>query len=370
MVEAWWGHGVFVNANGLAKLGMTDAVKDPEGGHFDRDAAGHLTGLMEEEAGNEIRRRLSDEAGVPASVRAFKAYAQRRLSEGVTSVQIMATNQRLSYLEKTFVDADTPLRVRIMRFPMPQEDKRVGERPGTGEEILSPRVRVAGVKFVLDGTPIEELAYQTKDYADKPGWRGRPNYSVNFIDQQLKLSLSGKDQLMLHIVGDAMTDEVMNEMEKLAPAATWKPLRVRFEHGDGFTTPERMARANKLGIVIAQPRPGRPWKSLSDAEIPLAYGSDVGMSPWLIFDVMTDSKNPQAVSRETALHMMTAGSAYAEFQENRKGTLRAGSLADIVVLSQDVSGPTAAPVMATHSVLTIIGGEIAFQSSESKISAK
>ena len=370
VVEAWWGHGVFVNASGLAKLGIMDSVKDPEGGHFDRDATGHLTGLLEEEAGNEIRRRLSDEAGVPASMQEFKTYAQRRLAEGVTSVQIMATNQRLSYLEQTFVGANTPLRVRIMRFPMPQEDERVGEKLGTGEEILSPRVRVAGVKFVLDGTPIEELAYQTKDYADKPGWRGRPDYSVAFIDQQLKLALNGKDQLMFHTAGDAITDEVMDEMEKIAPATAWKPLRLRFEHGDGFTTPERMARAIRLGIVIAQPRPGRPWKSLSDAGIPLAYGSDGGMSPWLIFNVMTDPKNPQAVSREVALRMLTVGSSYAEFQEKQKGTLRAGSLADIAVLSQDVSEPTVAPVMATHSALTIVGGKIAFQTSELHVSAK
>lgn len=366
MVYAWWGHGVIVNANGLAKLGITDAVIDPEGGHFDRDSSGHLTGLMEEEAGNEMRRRLSDEADPADSVQALKAYAQRRLAEGVTSVQVMATGQRLSYLERIFMNADTPVRFRIMRFPMAREDKRVGERLRTGEEILSPRVRVAGVKFVLDGTPIEELAYQTKEYPDKPGWRGRPNYSVAFIDQQLKTALTGKDQLMLHIVGDAMTDEVMDEMAKLAPAAAWKPLRVRFEHGDGLTTPERMARAAKLGIVIAQPRPGRPWKALSQAGIPLAYGSDGGMGPWLIFSVMTDLKNPQAVPAETALRMMTIGSSYAEFQEMRKGSLRAGALADIAVLSQDVSKPTAMPAMATHSMLTIVAGKIVFQTDELK----
>ena len=244
------------------------------------------------------------------------------------------------------------------------EDARVGEKLGTGEEILSPRVRIAGVKYVLDGTPIEELAFQTKDYADKPGWRGRPNYSVAFIDRQLKLALNKKDQLMLHIVGDAMTDEVMDEMEKLAPAEAWHSLRVRFEHGDGFTTPERMARARKLGIVIAQPRPGRPWKALEAAGIPLAYGSDGGMDPWLMFSVMTDPKNPQAIPTDDALAILTSGSAFAEFQEKNKGLLMPGMLADIAVLSQDVTNHPPAPVPATHSVLTIIGGTVAFQSAE------
>lgn len=364
IVSSWWGHGAILNSNGLAKLKLTDAVKDPDGGHFDRDAAGHLNGLLEEEAANEVKRGLADESGVEPAIKAFHGYAQRRLAQGVTTVQVMATNQRLSYLEKTFAQPDDPLRIRIMRFPMALEDARVGEKLGTGEELLSPRVRVAGVKYVLDGTPIEELAYQTKDYPDKPGWRGRSNYSVAFIGRQLKLALNGKDQLMLHIVGDAMTDEVMDEMEKLASADTWRPLRVRFEHGDGFTTRERMERARKLGIIVAQPRPGPPWKALEAAGIPLAYGSDGGMDPWLMFSVMTDPKNPQAIPAEDALAILTSGPAFAEFQETKKGRLAPGMLADIAVLSQDVTKQPQAPLPATHSVLTIIGGAVAFRSPE------
>ena len=364
IVSSWWGHGAILNTRGLATLKLTDSVTDPEGGHFDRDAAGHLTGLLEEEAANEVKRGLADESGVEPSIKALHVYTQRRLAQGVTTVQVMATNQRLSYLERTFAQPDDPLRIRIMRFPMAREDARVGEKLGTGEEVLSPRVRVAGVKYVLDGTPIEELAYQTRAYPDKPGWRGRSNYSIAFIDRQLKLALDGKDQLMLHIVGDAMTDEVMDEMEKLAPAETWLPLRVRFEHGDGFTAPQRMARARKLGIVVAQPRPGRPWKALEAAGIPLAYGSDGGMDPWLMFGVMTDPKNPQAIPTEDALAILTSGSAFAEFQEKRKGRLEPGMVADIAVLSQDVTKHPQARLPATHSVLTIIGGSVAFRSVE------
>jgi predicted amidohydrolase YtcJ len=357
-------HGAILNSRGLAKLKLTDAVKDPKGGHFDRDAGSHLTGLLEEEAANEVKRGMADDTGVEPSLKAFHGYAQRRLAQGVTTVQVMATNQRLSHLEKTFAQPDDPLRIRIMRFPMALEDARVGEKLGTGEEVLSPLLLVARVKYVLDSTPIEELAYQTKDYADKPGWRGRSNYSVAFIDRHLKLALNGKDQLMLHIVGDAMADDVMDEMEELAPSEIWRPLRVRFEHGDGFTSPERMSRARKLGVVVAQPRPGRPWKALEAAGIPLAYGSDGGMDPWLIFSVMTDPKNPQAISTDDALAILTNGSAFAEFQETRKGRLAAGMLADVAVLSQDVTTHPQAPVPATQSVLTIIGGSVAFRSAE------
>jgi predicted amidohydrolase YtcJ len=267
ILQSYVGHGAILNTLGLAKVGISDdSTEDPPGGHYDRDVDGHLTGLLEEYAAGAIWRRLSDQAGIPAAIGEFRIYAQGRLEQGVTTVQVMATNQRLENLAKTFVQADEPIRLRIMRFPIPAEDSLSGDHTGSGEQIFTPLIRVAGIKRVMDGTPGDgQLAFQTKDYPCRPGWRGRPNFSVDFIDAQLKNALNGKDQLMMHIVGDAMTDEVMDEMEKLAPAEKWRPLRVRFEHGDGLTTPERMARAKSLGIVIAQP----PQAASSHAPEPL-----------------------------------------------------------------------------------------------------
>lgn len=361
-LAAWWGHGILLNTPGLAKLGIDNSIRDIPGGHYDRDAHGHLTGLLEENTGNAIRRRLYSQMGVGPAIPPFREYAMQRLEQGVTSVQVMATNQKLSELEKVFVQAETPLRLRIMRFPMPAEDVLDKERTSTGEQVLTPLVRVAGVKWVLDGTPIEELAYQTKDYADRPGWRGRPNFERQFIEEQLRAALNGRDQLIFHIVGDAMTDQVLDQMEKLAKAELWRPLRVRFEHGDGFTTPERMERAKRLGIVIGQPRPGRPFRALLAAGVPLAYGSDAGMAPFFMFARMTDAHDPNSISREQALAVLTSGSAYAEFKEKEKGTLAPGMLADIAVLSQDAMTAPIDKLPGTKSILTIVGGKVVYRS--------
>jgi predicted amidohydrolase YtcJ len=363
ILDSWWGHGVILNSQGLARLNIGDSVQDPPGGHFDRDPDGRLTGLAEESAGNAIKLLLSHTyTGIPATVENLRAYAQRQLSEGVTTVQIMGTNETLDDYRQTLVQADTPLRLRLIRFPIPDATGRLNENPGAGEETLTPLVRISGVKWVLDGSPLEELAYLTTDYTDRPGWRGRPNYSREFIDRQLMAALRGKDQLMLHIVGDAMTDEVLDEMEKLAPPEQWRPLRVRVEHGNGFSTPARDERAKKLGIVIAQPRPGQPFRALLDAGIPLAYGSDGGMAPFFMFARMTLPGNPNSLSREQALAILTSGSAFAEFQENRKGRLAPGMLADIAVLSQDVMTAPASALPETRSVLTLVGGKIAYRS--------
>ena len=158
LLDARWGHGLILNTEGLKRLGIDDAVKDPQGGHFDRTPDGHLTGLAGEYAGNAIKRRLVTEAGVPASVAAFGAYAKRRLAEGVTTVQIMGTNETLDEYRQTLVQADVPLRIRLIRFPMPDEDRRVGQTYNSGEETLTPLIRISGVKWLMDGTPLEELA--------------------------------------------------------------------------------------------------------------------------------------------------------------------------------------------------------------------
>jgi predicted amidohydrolase YtcJ len=361
---AWWGHGVVLNSQALAALHLDDNVKDPPGGHYDRDSQGHLTGLAEEYAGAWIKRRLSMQNGVPATIAPLRQYAQQRLREGVTSVQLMSTEQPLSTFPATLRQANIPLRVRVMRYRLPDEDERANEIYVPGEQIISSRARISGVKYVLDGTPMEQLAWSLTDYPGRPGWRGRPNFPPDFIEAQLRQALLGKDQLILHITGDAMADEVLGLMEKLAPPERWRPLRVRFEHANPLDDPARVARAHQLGIVIAQPRPTLAFRATLQAGIPLAYGSDQGMAPFFIFARMTDPKNPNAITREQALTALTATPAYAEFEEKEKGTLAPGMFADIAVLSKDVTTAPNEALPATKSVLTIIGGKIEYESTE------
>jgi len=361
---AWWGHGVILNSQALSELHLDDNAKDPPGGHYDRDSQGHLTGLAEEYAGAWIKRRLSMQNGVSATITPLREYAERRLKEGVTSVQLMSTEQPLSTYRDTLLQANIPLRVRVMRYQLPGEDERAHEVYIPGQQVIAPRARIAGVKYVLDGTPMEQLAWSSTDYAGRPGWRGRPNFSPEFVTAQLRQALIGKDQLILHITGDAMADEVLEIMEKLAPPERWRPLRVRFEHANPLDDPARASRAHRLGIVIAQPRPTLAFRTAFQAGIPVAYGSDQGMSPFFILARMTDPKNPNAVTREQALTALTATPAYAEFEETEKGTLSPGMLADIAVLSQDATTAPTEALPATSSVLTIIGGKIEYRSAE------
>jgi hypothetical protein len=88
------------------------------------------------------------------------------------------------------------------------------------------------------------------------------------------------------------------------------------------------------------------------------------MAPFFMFGIMTQPGNPQSISREQALSILTAGPAHAEFEEKTKGTLAPGMLADLAVLSQDVMTATPDKLPSTHSVMTIVGGKIAYTSPE------
>jgi predicted amidohydrolase YtcJ len=106
-----------------------------------------------------------------------------------------------------------------------------------------------------------------------------------------------------------------------------------------------------------------PLRSLIEAGIPVALGSDGPMNPFLnIMFAITDPSNPpEAITREQAVRAFTHGSAFAEFAEQEKGSIRPGKLADIAVLSQDVFGVPVSDLPGTHSVLTIVGGRVAYE---------
>ena len=355
VLSAWWGHGVVLNARGLALLNLNHRTPDPLGGRLERDASGRITGKLEEYAGWRVLQRLQSTASDAAQQAHWRAYADRRLREGVTSVQAMAGDQTPAALARALHRADLPIRFRLIRFPMSVEEASHADAWKKLRSRLPPLTRVSGVKWVLDGTPIEGLAFQSQPNRDRPGWRGRPNFTTEHLRVQLARALAGGEQLHLHAVGDAMAGLVLDEMERMAPPERWRRARVRLEHANGIVGPE-LERSKRLGIVLAQPRPTAPIGGWLRAGVPVAYGSDMGFPPFAMLAAMTSEKNPGAITREEGLAVLTRWPAYAEFAEAEKGLLTPGMLADIAVLSQNVMKVPAALLPATKSLLTIVGG--------------
>jgi len=381
-LTSFTGHGVLASTAALRALGVPDEPEDPAGGRFERLAGSRrANGVIREYAQWGLERKLYRAEGPAAAAEAWRDKAAEAVRLGVTTIQNMSDALPASEAADAAVAAEVPIRVRQIRFPMTDATGRrtADERAAWSSKIG--RVTVSGFKWILDGTPIERGAAMRSDYGDRPGERGRLNFSDAEIRKILEEAKASGEPLMLHCAGDEAAAAVLRQMEATGGERAWSKRRLRIEHGDGLME-DLWPAARRLGVVVVQnpshftfaemfvrrlggeraPR-YQPVKSLTAAGIPLAIGSDGPLSPFL--NLMWATTNPnhpaEALTREQAVVAYTRGSAYAEFAENEKGTLRPGYLADLAVLSQDVFTIAAEKLPATESVLTMVGGRVVYE---------
>ena len=362
LLWSWWGHGYVLNTAALRALDIADTAPDPLGGWYERDSTGSLTGRLDEYAAWGAIRHVYSMLPEKDLVSGLRAFADSSLRMGVTTVQDMAGYFDPALTMRVLRNARLPIRVRVIRWSIPDAHGRnEAEWSIAGGNQAGSRVYLSGRKWVLDATPIDQFALMRHAYAGRPGWFGRLDFPMDTVRAILSAALAPRAaQLHLHIVGDSTTELVLSAMESIAPPSVWRARRVRFEHGDGVTGTQ-VARARSLGIVIAQPRAGRPLRTWLAAGLHLAYGSDNLRNPF--FNMMAavtgrGADHAEAMTREQAVTTYTRGSAYAEFTEREKGTIAPGMLADLAVLSQDIFAIPPQALPGTTSVLTIVGGRI------------
>lgn len=374
----WTGHASLLNTPALQKLGIREDEPNPEGGMYVRSQSdGKLTGMVFEFAQFRLVRHFSELASEQEAVQQLHEFFDGAARWGITTVQNMSNPVSAERCVALFQKAPPPIRVRVMWFGLTGEHGRLIQEGRDLPAHPAPLVTVSGTKWILDGTPIEHSAAMRKPYADRPATSGELNFSQKEMEDMLRESLQSGDQLIVHVVGDRTIETFLNAMDATGGEKVWSKRRVRFEHGDGLM-PDLLPRAKRLGVVevqnpthlaldLARWGSGRaehnmPMRSLLDARIPLAIGSDGPSNPYLNIMLATtyDGKPAEALTREQAVTAYTLTSAYAEFAETEKGSLEPGKLADLAVLSQDIFKVSAGDLPKTESVLTIVGGKIVY----------
>jgi hypothetical protein len=381
---AWSGHGVILNSRALRTLGIDDTAADPPGGRYEREPGSQrLTGLLEEYAVMQARRRLCSMQPESVLVASLRVEGQQFAPFGITSVQNMAGELEPALFMRVAKAAELPVRLRMISFPIASAagnvpgDWRAERLPGApARNSAGGTVTASGVKLILDGTPIERLAAHRRPYRDRPGYFGRLNFPPDTIRALLLDARARREQPLLHAGGDSTLAIVLDLMERNGRSG-WTAMRVRLEHGDGLA-PDLLARAHPLGVVLVQNpshlatpvfaerfEPGilagfLPLRSVIAAGVPLALGSDGQVNPFLniLFATTHPTRPEEALTREQAVVAYTRGSAYAEFAEHEKGTLAPGMLADLAVLSQDIFSVAPEALPATRSLFTLVGGRI------------
>lgn len=387
-INGWSGHGAVLNSRAMRETGLLDA-RDPLGGSLDRDAAGRTTGRIDEYVIYATKRRLASARGDSLFAASIQRYGERMLALGITSVQDMAGAYDLR-MARAVVARNGAMRVhhRVIRLPIPAGRGIISSdwRVAGPDTVLAPTMHVSGVKWILDGTPIERLALMRQPYADRPGWYGRANFPFDTLRVILRDALRRREQPMLHAVGDSTIALVIAAMRAEAPDSAWRALRPRLEHADALGR-DQLGDLRKLGMIVVQ-NPAHlaipaimhtRWgserlqrsdmmRSLLDSGVTVAIGSDGPVSPGL--NIMLATLHPnvpaEALTREQAVIAYTRTAAFAAFADGERGTLAPGRLADLAVLSQDIFTLPPDRLPATTSVLTMLGGRILYESAAAK----
>jgi predicted amidohydrolase YtcJ len=384
------GHTIFVNSRALTLAGVTEQTPDPTGGRYGRDASGHLTGLVADTA-TKAFYDLIPENVTRDDMRAAAAYISKLFtSKGVTSA--CDADARPDAVQG-YQDARDAGELRFRTYCLIsvgdlQHFMDAGIHSGFGDEWL----RVGGVKQYADGSISERTAWLSRPYLDMPN-----NYTglqVNLREKLLETSRKAHAagwQLATHANGDLAIDEILGVYEQVQQEKPRRDPRFRIEHCT-LLNDSLIRRMAALKVIPApfscyvyfhgdvmhfygeeRTRHMFPMRSFLDAGLRPTDASDYTASPsdpmmWLQSQLTrTDPQGNvwganQRITLEEAIRCGTLNGAYASFEDNVKGSISPGKLADLIVLDQDPFKTDASALMKIKVERTMVGGRWVFES--------
>jgi predicted amidohydrolase YtcJ len=375
-------HAWIMNSAALAQAGIREGQPDPLGGRFERSPDGRLTGVVREYAAFDVERTFADQTSEADALSELRKTFSEAVKWGITTIQDMSNDMPPERCVALLEKMPTPIRVRVMRMPGTTPAGRDIQEGRPVPRSSNPLITVSGIKWMLDGTPVEGT-FAPRDDPATVGYfvlHEQLTFPKDQIASMLRETLHDDDQLLVHVSAYPPAAAMVDAMQSAGGMQIWTKRRVRFEHGDGLT-PDLIPRVKELGIVVVQnpshltvanlnPDLGgifenlklQPLRSLLAAGIPVALGSDGPTNPYLniMFASLDPNRPSEAITREQAVIAYTLTSAYAEFAEKEKGSLESGKLADLAVLSQDIFTVDASDLPKTESVLTMVGGKIVY----------
>jgi hypothetical protein len=392
------GHGVLVNARALALSGITRATRNPPGGEILRDTQGEPAGFLSENAARLVKRGAGEPAPTADEAAARLGEALRLadrevIAKGVTSFQDAGEPfATIDAIRAAIHRRDVHVRLSVMVSGSVAELEANLDRyrtVGDANDMLT----VRGIKEYADGAMGSRGAWLLEPYADKPESVGLPRPSMQSLPQVARLAIDRGYQLAVHAIGDRANREVLNVYEAAFKSAGRRgaDLRWRIEHAQLLSATD-IPRFAALGVIASmQPihatsdgtwvpdriGPARVeegayvWRKLLASGAALAVGTDVpveDVDPLANFYAavtrrLADGREftpGQRLTRMEALHALTLGNAFAAFEEQIKGSLTVGKLADVTVLSKDITRVPEDEIRSARVVYTIVGGQVLY----------
>ncbi|WP_130870584.1 amidohydrolase family protein [Intestinimonas massiliensis (ex Afouda et al. 2020)] len=389
------GHMAWVNSMALELAGVTKDTPNPQGGEILKTEDGEVLGCVTDNARDFFTNIIP--AYSTEEQREIYLLAQNELfTYGITSAMDAGCDvtdiENYQYLYETGqMKLRTYPLVRLLDTTNAQADY-VRENLPAGM-MYDNRMNLRAVKITTDGSLGARSAAMLEEYSDREGYCGELRFTDEQAYEVFKLAYDQGYQICTHTIGDAACRQVLDTLERLQSENPQEDHRLRIEHFQ-IVAPEDIDRAIQMGVIpsmefihatsdmlVAEDRIGAErmkgayaWRTVLDKGSIIVGGTDAPVelvNPWHNFYAGVTRKNrdgvpengwyaEQAVTREEVLKSYTIWVAYGQFEEDIKGSLEVGKLADFVVIDRDIMTCPEDEMKDVQALMTVIGGEVVY----------
>jgi predicted amidohydrolase YtcJ len=394
------GHSVLVNSYVLKASGITRATPDPPGGEIQRDpVTAEPTGIFKESASRLLKYGAVQVQRTPQEQEArlmqgWQAALELAARLGVTSIQHPGGGdpqlyQRLKDMGKLTVRVDVAGSLTADDQRLKQYDELRKKYPVEGNWI-----RFGYLKGMMDGTLGSGTMMVFEPFLDAPGNTGLPQMPYEELERRVVAADKMGFQIGIHAIGPKANRWILDAYEKARQVNGKRDSRHRSEHAQ-ILTDQDIPRFSQLGVIASmQPthcitdkrfcekrigfersKGAYAWRRLLNAGARLAFGTDYEVEPLDplegLYAAVTrkdragepgDGWFPeQKLKMEEVIELYTLGSAYSQFMESRKGMLKKGYLADVVIMKDDLLSMPPDQIMKSKVDCTIVGGKVVYQ---------
>ncbi|HCC72053.1 MAG TPA: hypothetical protein DEQ09_13020 [Bacteroidales bacterium] len=394
------GHSILVNSYVIKNSGITKNTPDPFGGEIQRDPeTGEPTGIFKESAKRllkfgAVQVERTEKENAEREWKGYLMALEKARKLGVTSIQIPGTADWEMY-DKILEEGELTCRIDIGGV-LTADQERLDEY-----DVLRMKyppentwLRFGYLKGFIDGTLGSGTALMFEPFSDEPDKTGLPQMTYEELEEKVLASDAAGFQIGIHAIGTKGNNWILNAYEKAQEVNGERNSRHRSEHAQ-LLTMDDLPRFAELGVIasmqpthcitdkrfcekrigIERSKGAYAWRSLLDTGAKIAFGTDYSVEPLNpmegLYAAVTrkdrrgeegDGWFPEEkLSMEKAIELYTLGSAYAQFMEDRKGMIKQGYLADIVITDKDLMSVPEREIMKTTVDYTIVGGKIVFQ---------
>jgi predicted amidohydrolase YtcJ len=390
------GHSVIANSKAMQAAGISKKTRDPEGGKIVKDDKGRPIGVFLETAEDLLYDALDkDKKSRPPDQidserrQAVELATKECHGKGVTSFQDAGSEfEVIDFYKKLAAEKELGVRLWVM---INEENDQL-ETKLTGYKIAGKWLTVRAVKTYIDGALGAHGAWLLEPYSDMPDSTGMLVTPIELITRTAQLAIQNGFQLCTHAIGDKGNRVILDTYEKVfGEYPEKKDLRWRVEHAQHIH-PDDIPRFAKLSVIASMQgihctsdgpwvpkRLGEKrskegayaWRKLIDSGAIVSNGTDTPVEDVdpiknfhaLVTRRMKNGKTfypEQRMTRQEALRAYTRNAAYAAFEEDSKGSLTPGKLADIVILSRDILTVPDDEIPKTEVLYTIVGGKVVY----------